>query len=33
MTIGKKINEYQNDYTLEAKTCMDNNQSESESIP
>ena len=33
MEIGKEINGYQNDHTLEAKTCMKNSQSESESIP
>ena len=33
MTIDKEINGYQNDHTQEAKTCMKNNQNESESIP
>ena len=33
MTIGKEINGYQNNYTLEAKTCIENSQSESETIP
>ena len=33
MTIGKEINGYQNGHTLEAKTCIENSQSESVSIP
>ena len=33
MTIGKEINEYQNDHTLKAKTCIDNSQKKSVRVP
>ena len=33
MTIDKKINGYQHDYTLRAKVCMRNGQSESGHVP
>ena len=33
MVIGKEINGYQHDYTLKAKTCMENGQSERGCVP
>ena len=33
MVIDEGINGYQNDHRLEAKTCIEDNQSESVSVP